>query len=215
MPDALIDMLVNEYKVPPEQAQTFARQILSGKGNSTDPDGLAQKAYGRRAQEEIDNLGHMRYDALAFTKLHAKVQRGLEITDPETKAWYDGVLQAHHDKVRQDAAASQQAVNRGKLADGERAGAAAEMTLGALDNQRQWANNFQPDGFNPTQMVGTSLVPIGRDEMAAYQKYAANSFGEPRDAQVQAMPYDVGQAQVRSLGVPAAPQLQNSYMGRR
>ncbi len=210
MPDALINMLVNEYKVPPEQAQTFAKQILSGKGN--DPDGLAQKAYGRRGDEEVRNLDAMRHQALRFTEIHKQIEGarragdpnpadGVSWNSPEEADWYKQVLEAHHQKVREDAARSM-----------GRPGAAAEMALNTMDNQRQWANNFQPDGFNPTQMVGTSLVPIGRDEMAAYQKYAAGSFGEPRDVQVQSMPYDVGQAQVRSLGVP---QPQNTYMGRR
>ncbi len=116
MADALVELLIKQYKMDPKEAEGYAheihgRQNIKRQGSETykldkeesdqlrDEDNLQTEAIDGVAKREIRNLHDMKRRLERFSALHERRSNG-EKLDPENESWYQSVRAAHDDAIR-------------------------------------------------------------------------------------------------------------------
>ncbi len=155
-PDPYEQILVNEYKIPPDQARSMARRLKEG--SIPDEGNVAGKVQNNAAKNELSRLASLKAKFEKFTDVAHRKAAG-EPIDPGDEQFYQQV-RATHDQQMRDTAKFQDRADRQQLGD------AADREMQRMGNMRDYVNGFN-NGQNPEQLSpsGMSLVPAARPEM--------------------------------------------------
>jgi hypothetical protein len=109
--DALVKLLIDEYKMSPDEASKYAAIIHERAANPTgmgkgidseygNPDHLQTQAYDKVAKDEIANMDRLRKRALFFTNI-ARARANGHVLSPDAEAYYQQVMDLHKKSVAQ------------------------------------------------------------------------------------------------------------------
>ncbi len=165
-PDPYEQILVNEYKIPPDQARSMARRLKEG--SIPDEGNIAGKVQNNAAKNELSRLASLKAKFEKFTDVAHRKAAG-EPIDPGDEQFYQQVRSTHDQQMR-DTAKFQDRADRQQLGD------AADHEMQRMSNMRDYANGFR-NGQNPEQLSpsGMSIVPAARPEMQMGPVSVANA----------------------------------------